>query len=54
MNFVIDFCVTKAFASIEVEANSKEEAEDIAWHEFENMTVGELKKMEVDIKSDIE
>ena len=54
MNFVIDFWVTKAFASIEVEANSKKEAENIAWHEFENMTVGELKKIEVDMKSDTE
>ena len=50
MNFVIDFWVTKALASIEVEADSKEEAEDIAWHEFENITVGELKKMEVDME----
>lgn len=54
MKFIIDFWVTKAFASIEVEADSKEEAEDIAWQEFENMTVGELKKMEVDIKNDTE
>jgi len=30
MNFVVDFLITKAFASIEVEANSKKEAEDIA------------------------
>lgn len=52
MNFTVDFWVTKAFASIEVEADSKEEAEDIAWHDFENMTVGELKKMEVNMESD--
>ena len=54
MKFVIDFWITKAFASIEVEADSKDEAEDIAWHEFENMTIGELKKMEVNIESDTE
>lgn len=52
MNFVVDFWVTKAFASIEVEADSKEEAEDIAWIKLMNMNVGELKKMEVDMESD--
>ena len=54
MKFVIDFWITKALASIKVEAENKEDAEDIAWHEFENMTVGELKKMEVDMESDTE
>ena len=52
MKFIIDFWITKALASIEVEAENKEDAEDIAWHEFENMTIGELKKMEVNIESE--
>ena len=30
MKFIIDFWITKALASIEVEAESKEDGEDIA------------------------
>ena len=52
MKSVIDFWITKALASIEVEAENKEDAEDIAWHEFEKMSIGELKKMEVDMESE--
>ena len=52
MKFITDFQITKALASIEVEAENKEDAEDIACHEFENMTIGELKKLEVNIESE--
>lgn len=52
MKYEVSFNITKGYAEIKVEAENKEEAEDIAWQELSNMFVGELRKLEVEMDTD--
>ena len=54
MKYNVSFNVCKGYVDVEVEANSKDEAEDLAWEEFVSKFVGELRKLEVDITAEEE
>ena len=53
MKYIVSFNVKKGYADIEVEADSQADAEDIAWIELMNMTIGELHKFEADYDCEV-
>ena len=54
MKYTVSFNIKKGYAYIDVDAESAEEAENIAWQNLMYMTVGELRKLEADMESDTE
>lgn len=54
MKYNVSFNISKGYIDVEVEADSKDEAENLAWEEFVSKFVGELRKLEVDINAEEE
>ena len=48
MKYEVSFCIKKGYATVEVDADNQDDAEDLAFRELDLMTIGELKKLEVD------
>ena len=53
MKYEVNFNIKKDYITIEVDANNKEDAENIAFRELDLLTIGELRKLEVDYDCDI-
>ncbi len=53
MRYEVDFNIKKGYVTIEVDADSKEDAEDLAFRELDFITIGELRKLEVDYDCEV-
>lgn len=52
--YSVNLNIIKGYTTIQVEAEDKDQAEDTAWSIFENMTIGELHKLETEIETEEE
>ena len=53
MRYEVNFNIKKGYITIEVDADNKEDAENIAFRELDLLTIGELHKLEVDYDCDV-
>lgn len=53
MRYEVNFNIKKGYITIEVDADNKEDAENIAFRELDLLTIGELRKLEVDYDCDV-
>lgn len=48
MKYEVNFNIKKGYVTVEVDADNKEDAEDLAFRNLDLITIGELRKLEVD------
>ena len=52
MKYNVSFNIRKGYADISVDADNKDDAENLAWEELMHMFISELRKLDVDINTE--